>query len=412
TRSDPRALRDWLVTQHITLGFAPTPMAEQLLALDWPSDTPLRALLTGADTLRRWPRAGLPFTLVNNYGPSECTVVATSAAVPAIGHSSTLPPIGFPIDGVAITIRDDELRPVPVGEQGEICISGQSVGRGYRNRPELSARVFAVDPSGAPGRLYRTGDRGRLLADGQIAFLGRIDDQIKLRGYRIEPGEIVAALSQHPDVMASAVLVRGDTPDAAHLVAYVAPRSDAVLDCEQLRAFLATHLPDYMLPAVFVRVDHLPLGPNGKVDRAALPAPSAENILQRHQTADVMQDVGHDVAGVATNASPALSPIESRVAGIVEELLNLSSYGLDDNFFMLGGHSLLGAQLVVRLGEMFGVECSLRTLFEAPSIRQLSRAIEDLILAKIDAMQATPALDTVAVPAQRHVTNGDAEVVA
>ena len=275
---------------------------------------------------------------------------------------------------------------VPAGEMGEICISGESVGRGYRNRPELTAKVFVADPSGAPGRLYRTGDRGRLLADGQIEFAGRIDDQIKLRGYRIEPGEIVAALCQHPEVLASAVLSHGDAPDTAHLVAYVTLRPDAVLDSQELRAFLCARLPEYMAPAVFVHLERLPLGANGKIDRSALPAPTAENILRRRQAQDSICE--------AATASVALSPIEARVAGIVEELLELSGCGLDDNFFLLGGH-LLGAQLVVRLGEMFGIDCSLRTLFEAPTIRQLSGAIEDLILAKIDAVQAASPLNTV-----------------
>ncbi len=175
-------------------------LAEQLLHADWPAETALRTLLTGADMLHRRPVAGLPFVLVNNYGPTECTVVATSGTVAPDAEIDGPPSIGRPIANAAALILDDALRPVPPGEAGELCLAGALVGRGYRNRPELTASRFVTyaPASGPPLRIYRTGDRARLLPSGEIAFLGRLDEQIKIRGYRIELGEIVACLDRYP----------------------------------------------------------------------------------------------------------------------------------------------------------------------------------------------------------------------
>ena len=200
-RRSPRALRDFLVAEKITICFAPTLLAEQLLSMTWPADTALRTLLTGADTLRRRPTAGLPFVLVNNYGPTECTVVATSGVVP--GEGNELPSIGRPISNTAVVILDENRRPLPPGDVGELCLAGALVGRGYRNNPALTAERFihcSVTPGGDRVRLYCTGDRPRLLPGGEIAFLGRLDDQVKVRGYRVELGEIVACLDRCPGI--------------------------------------------------------------------------------------------------------------------------------------------------------------------------------------------------------------------
>ena len=216
TRRSPQLLRDWLVAQRITIGFVPTVFAEQMLHADWPADTALRTLLTGADVLHRRPAAGLPFKLVNNYGPTECTVVATSGVVAPSENGEGPPSIGRPISDSVALVLDEHLQPVREGEPGELCLGGALVGRGYRNQPELTASRF-VSHSPTPGQcrcesIVRA--TARLLPDGEIAFLGRLDEQIKIRGYRIEPGEIVAALDRYPGVEASAVVARSIPPAA------------------------------------------------------------------------------------------------------------------------------------------------------------------------------------------------------
>ncbi len=201
-RTAPDLLRDWMVANRITISFVPTAVAEQLIAQQWPTETSLRVLLTGADSLRRYPPQGLPFSLINNYGPTECTVVATSGKIGPSDQSEDAPSIGRPVDNVEIYIVDEELKPVADGVPGELLIGGVGVGRGYLNLPELTAQKFIADPfsNAAGSRLYRSGDLARKLPDGQIAFMGRMDDQIKIRGYRVEPGEISAALDRHPAI--------------------------------------------------------------------------------------------------------------------------------------------------------------------------------------------------------------------
>jgi non-ribosomal peptide synthetase component F len=178
---DPAALRDWMLRERITLGFVPTPVAERLLGLDWPARAPLRALLTGADTLHRRPPPALPFALVSTYGPTECTVVATSGVVSPAGLPDALPSIGRPIDNVETLVLDADGRPVPPGMEGELYLGGAGLARGYRHRPELTAARFVPHPAVPGARLYRTGDRVRQLPDGSLAFLGRIDDQGNIR---------------------------------------------------------------------------------------------------------------------------------------------------------------------------------------------------------------------------------------
>jgi amino acid adenylation domain-containing protein len=364
TRNAAELLWDWLLAKRITIGFVPTPLAERLLALDhtWPRHTDLRILLTGGDMLHHYPPAELPCLLVNNYGPTECTVVATSGRVESDGSPNVPPPIGSAIANAVIHLLDEHLQPVPPGEPGEIYIGGAGLARGYHNRADLTAERFIPDPfrTEPESRLYRTGDMGRLLPDGQIAFLGRIDDQIKIRGYRIEPGEISSVLERHPDVRTSLVVAREGQGGDKRLVAYVVLDPLAETTHSGLRDFLREFLPEYMLPAAFVRLDALPVTSHGKIDRAALPAPDAANTLQDEVSTGPRSD------------------IEQRVAEIVGELLDLDEIGLDDNFFLLGGHSLLGAQLIARLRDTFGVEIELRSLFEAPTVAALSAELERL----------------------------------
>jgi len=377
-RTVPDALRDWIVRSGITISFLPTVLAESMIGLQWPSEGSFRVLLTGADTLRRRPPRDLPFALINNYGPTECTVVATSGRIcPAESpeksrdkRSNELPSIGRPIDGVSVYVVDEHLQRVPDGTAGELLIGGRGVGRGYLNAPELNAEKFLPDLFGgdSDARLYRTGDLGRLLPDGQIAFMGRLDDQIKVMGHRIEPNEIVTVLNRHPEIEASFVCTYTDPSGNQRLVAYVVPTTDMPPKPGDLRSYLASYLPSHMLPSAFVQLDRLPLSPHGKLDRSALPQPTTENIL-RDDSVEAPQ-----------------SPIEEHLGVVLSGLLGVARVGSEDNFFTLGGHSLMGAQLIAKIRENFGVELSLRCLFDEPTPRGMSIEIERLIHARLAAM--------------------------
>lgn len=362
------SLHDWLIGQKITIAFLPTPLAEQMIRLDWPSETPLRIMLTGADSLHERPQPKLPFKLVNNYGPTEATVVATSGIVEPAARNCALPSIGKPIDKTRVYILDENLQHVPAGTIGELYIGGAGVARGYRNDPELTAQKFVRDPFSANrgDRMYRTGDLGYLLDDGQIMFAGRADDQFKIRGRRVEMNEIIAVLGRHPGVEASAVLPREDATGHRFLVGYIVENHECELTPSALREFLCRFLPGYMVPKLFVRMDSLPLTSHGKLDRKALPAPDADNTLHE-----------------STFTVPS-NELEARLRAIITGLLGTKELGVHENFFLLGGDSLLGIELILRLREAFGVEVPLRTLFEAPTIRDLSGAIAQLLEECID----------------------------
>src|ERR1700730_7091465 len=209
------------MAKKITISFVPTALAERLILADWPQATALRFLLTGADTLHHYPGA-LPFTLINNYGPTQATGVTTSGPI-GRQRPDKRPPIGRPIANTTVHILDDQLQPVPAGEVGEIYIGGAGVARGYLNRPELTAERFLPDPFGSArgGQLYRTGDLARWLPDGQVAYVGRADEQIKVRGFRIEPNGIVSLLNSHPGVQASAIIAQEEPSGAKRLIAYI-----------------------------------------------------------------------------------------------------------------------------------------------------------------------------------------------
>ncbi len=362
-RNDATALRNWLVRNQITACFAPTPLAEQMITLRWPPHTALRWLLTGADTLYSYPPPNLPFAFVNNYGPTECTVVATSGVVPPnTKNSGRKPSIGCAISNVTAYILDESLTPVEPGKIGELYLGGKSVARGYRNRPDWTAERFLSDPFSVEpsARMYRTGDMVRNMPDGELEFLGRIDTQVKVRGHRIELDEIVMAVNRCPDIRASAVAVRGDSSGTKQIVAYVVIDVSASLRESNLRDFLRQQLPDYMQPSVFVRLDTLPLNANGKLDREALPEVTDENIW-REQAAVLPQ-----------------TPLEERLAAIVSGLLGMNRVSTHDNFFALGGNSLLGTQMLTRIGEELGIELPLRTIFDHPTVVDLAKEIERL----------------------------------
>jgi amino acid adenylation domain-containing protein len=365
-RNNPAALRDWLLEQGITITFLATPLAESMMLLDWPHEADLRILLTGADTLHRRPSARLPFVLINNYGPTECTVVATSGVVAPAESNNRPPSIGRAIDNAEVFVLDEQGQPVSAGNSGELYIGGASVARGYRNRPELTAQKFVRRPL-SEQRLYRTGDMVRELPNGELEFLGRIDEQIKIRGYRIEPSEIVSALDASPDVDASAVTAVEDGPGDKRLIAYVDLADGAKTTAGELQALLRKQLPDYMIPATFVRIDSLPVTSNGKVDWAALPLPLNGNVLT-------------DECYIAPR-----NIVEEKLAAIIAPLLHMERVSVHDNFFFRGGHSLLGTQLLTKIGETFGVELSLLSLFEHPTLAEMSEQIELLIYAKLEA---------------------------
>jgi amino acid adenylation domain-containing protein len=351
------ALRDWLIAERITISFLPTPLAEKVIVLDWPAHASLRALLTGGDKLRHVP-SQLPFLLSNNYGPTECAVVATSGLV-NLGAANDAPPIGRAISNAQTYVLDQYMQLVPAGVAGELYVGGEGVGRGYLRRPGLTAERFLPDGfSGAAGaRLYRTGDKVRTLPDGQLKFLGRADEQVKLRGYRIEPEEIASVLRKFSGVQDAVVLVRGGEGEAgeARLVAYVL--STAAVSAVQLRQHARQQLPDYMVPAACVFLHEFPLTANGKLDRKALPLP--ETALEPE------------------NAT-SFTPTEELVAGVWSSLLGPVEVRRNSNFFELGGHSLLVAQLVSRLRQIFGCEIPLRSIFEFALLSDFSSHIEAL----------------------------------
>jgi acyl-coenzyme A synthetase/AMP-(fatty) acid ligase/acyl carrier protein len=308
----------------------------------------------------------LPVEVHNLYGPTEASIDAGFWTCTQ-GRNRRSIPIGRPIANTQIYLLDPHLNPVPVGVTGEIHIGGIGLARGYLNHADLTARNFIPNPfSSEPGaRLYRTGDLGRYLPDRNIEFVGRIDHQVKVRGYRIELGEIEAVLRRHPAALDSVVLLREDLPDDSRLVAYVVLKQAPAATANELRAFLKHELPEYMVPSAFVFLDSLPVTPNGKVDRRALPKPGQER-------PDLKE----------TYVAPRTS-VEKRLAAIWTEVLKLERIGIHDNFFELGGHSLKATQVISRLKSAFDVELPVRALFEAPTvadlaIRMLCRQTENL----------------------------------
>ncbi|HEX8273806.1 MAG TPA: amino acid adenylation domain-containing protein, partial [Longimicrobiaceae bacterium] len=324
----------------------------------------LRLVLVGgervlAERLEQWAALGVP--LLHVFGLTETTVTTTTLRLEAGDDGSRWSnlPVGVPLANAAVYVLDRAGEPVPAGVPGELYVGGGAVARGYHARPALTAGRYVPDPfpAEAGARLYRTGDRVRLLADGTLEFLGRIDSQVKLRGYRIEPGEVEAALCEHPAVREAVVVVREDAPGDRRLVGYVVAEGAAVSPAE-LRAHLGGRLPEHMVPGGFVVLDRLPLTSNGKVDRRALPAPEHAADAERY-------------------VAPR-TPAEEVLAGIWGEVLGVERVGVEDGFFELGGHSLLATRVVSRTREVLAVELPLRALFEAPTVAGLAERVEAL----------------------------------
>nr|QRW40812.1 diguanylate cyclase [bacterium] len=363
-RRDPDALVDWLHRHRVEELHAPNLLIEALAESAAERDVllpDLRHVAQGGEalTLGRAVReffARHPDTrLHNHYGPSEthAATAATMSRQPLDWPAAA--PIGVAVTNARLYVLDSLLRPVPSGVTGELYVAGTGLARGYWRRPDLTGERFVACPFGAPGeRMYRTGDLVRRRADGQLDFLGRADEQIKLRGFRIEPGEVEAALAELPEVATAAVVLREDRAGERRLVAYIVPAGDRSLpEPVELRRRLATLLPDYMIPAAFVALDRLPLSPNGKLDRPALPVP--------------------DSAG--SGRGPR-GPREEALCGVFAAVLDVPEVGVDDDFFALGGHSLLATKLVHRIRATLGVELSLRSVFAAPTVARLAVEID------------------------------------
>ncbi|GBD54387.1 non-ribosomal peptide synthetase [Microcystis aeruginosa NIES-298] len=355
--TSPKQLQEWLIAKKITVSFLPTPLAETLIPLDWSPNCPLRLMLTGGDKLNDFPPTSIPFTLVNNYGPTENTVVTTSVKITPDLLTEKAPPIGRPISNTQVYILDQYQQPVPIGIPGELYIGGSGLAKGYLNRPELTDSKFIANPFSQKlsDRLYKTGDLVRYGNDGQIEFVGRIDHQVKIRGFRIELGEIETVLNQHPQVKEAIIIAREDQPGVKRLCAYVIASQN--LTVSQLRLFLQEKLPQYMVPAFFVLLDAFPLTANGKIDRCALPQPTLE-----------LEDEA------ALNLSPGTEK-ERILAAIWQRVLGLKNISINDNFFELGGDSILAIQIIAQANQA-GLQITPKQLFSHQTIAQLATVAE------------------------------------
>ena len=366
--SDGSALRDLLERHDITFLQA-TPVTWRLLfEAGWRGKPELQAVCTGEAMPPEVAAQLVPVVkrVWNLYGPTETTIWSTGYMVED-GQKPVL--IGRPVANTQCYILDPKGQPLPIGVTGELFIGGDGLARGYLNRPELTAEKFVADPfRGGAARMYRTGDLARYRVDGNIECLGRVDHQVKIRGYRIELGEIEAILKAQPEIKQAVVIVREDTPGDKRLVAYytaspIGETEKGTIGAEQLRAHLSASLPEYMVPAAYVRLDDMPLTPNGKLDRKALPAPEAD-------------------AYSTYNYEPPQGEMEMELAAIWTDVLKLERVGRHDNFFNLGGHSLAAVQVVTRLRQALGVELTIRDLFAQPVLHLFAEHIINLRLAQ------------------------------
>jgi amino acid adenylation domain-containing protein/non-ribosomal peptide synthase protein (TIGR01720 family) len=358
TRKNPRELPIWLERNEVTIGFLPTPLAEAMLGEEWPAGLRMREILTGGDRLRRTAIEERRVSLINNYGPTENTVVTTSGRVE---EGEGEPSIGRPIQNTQVYILDEQRRPLPVGVSGELYISGAGLARGYMDRPDMTAERFTPNPfSRKPGeRVYGAGDICRYLPNGSIDFIGRKDNQIKLKGNRIELGEIEAVLSKHSSVREAVVIASDGEAGDKRLNAYIVSNRDQddtgriELSVKSLRSYLWERLPEYMIPTRFTIVDSIPLTPNGKIDRKRL------LIVE-----DASRQLEQEPVAPRT-------PEEGILAGIFKEALKLDRVGIHDNFFELGGDSILSIRIISRANEA-GLGLTPKQLFLHQNIAELA----------------------------------------
>jgi amino acid adenylation domain-containing protein len=366
TSRDARALADTMSRSGVSAMHATPSTWRSLIDTGWRGDATLK-IFSGGEALP-WDLAKdlLPCCsgLWNLYGPTETAVYS---AIHKISATDGTVLVGRPVDNTQIYILDRHQQPTPIGVQGEICIGGAGVARGYLNRPELTAEKFVPNPFiQAPGaRMYRTGDLGRYRTDGIIQCLGRVDHQVKLRGFRIELGEIEAVLMQHPGIRQAVTDVRTSSTGEKRLVGYFVPDGKAPAVSE-LRTFLKSKLPEYMVPSVFMPLDILPVSPSGKLNRRALPEPD-----------DARPELTREFVAPST-------PVEEAVAEIFSDVLEIRQVGVHDDFFELGGHSLLATRVVSRLRDRFQIEMTPRFLFESPTVQQMASRISELLMQGVD----------------------------
>jgi amino acid adenylation domain-containing protein/FkbH-like protein len=353
--------------QGITAMFLTSALFSQLASEVPGAFATLRTLLAGGEALDpKWVRAVLndrpPLRLLNGYGPTENTTFTCCGLLRDVPPDAASVPIGRPISNTKVYILDAHRQPVPIGVPGELYTGGDGLARGYWNRPELTAEKFVLHQFTKDGPcqcLYRTGDLARYLPDGNIEFLGRIDNQVKIRGFRVELGEIEAVLGRHSGARECAVKVCGTGAGQTRLVCYFVPAGKRAPKADQLRAYLSSQLPDYMVPSAFVQIEALPLTPNGKVDKRALPEPDrARPTLEKKY------------------ASPR-DAVELELTRIWEEVLGIEPIGIEDQFFDLGGHSLLAVRVAARIEKSFGRKLRLGTIFTAPTIEKLAAVIRE-----------------------------------
>eukprot|EP00656_Telonema_subtile_P012053 TRINITY_DN16043_c0_g1_i2.p1 TRINITY_DN16043_c0_g1~~TRINITY_DN16043_c0_g1_i2.p1 ORF type:complete len:567 (+),score=149.27 TRINITY_DN16043_c0_g1_i2:82-1782(+) len=366
-KSFPEKLMQFLHTDRITVCLLPTPIAELVLGMALPTDLPLRILYTGGDKLHRGLLKDQSFTFHNLYGPTEGTIMCTAYQVP-VSHEA--PPIGSALGNSHLYVVDKLMQPVPIGVSGELLIGGVCVTNGYIQRPDLTEKVFIADHLGAAGgvqhkrqqgaRLYRTGDLVRFLHDGNIQFLGRIDKQVKIRGHRIELGEIHEVLVSAPRVREGYVMVRGEQA-GKKLVAYLIQNGEEAFSIHELREFMKQHLPEYMVPAAFVMMEKFPMTTNDKVDFKVLPEPD-------------MEELADGVAFVGPR-----NTFEEILMDLFCGVLSISQVSIHQSFFEAGGHSLLATQLVSRVQAAFpGIQLPLSRVFDTPTIAGLAAAVESM----------------------------------
>jgi amino acid adenylation domain-containing protein len=364
-RRDPISLLHVLQNSKIERLFLPFIALQQLaeaMASEKLIPSTLKEVITAGEQLRitpaiaQWFSQATNCTLHNHYGPSESHVVTAYTLTGSPQEWAVLPPIGRPIANTQIYLLDEQIQPVPLGASGELYIGGDALARGYLNRPDLTQERFVANPFKPGERLYKTGDLARYLSDGQIECLGRIDRQVKIRGFRIELEEIQAVLEKHPDIRTSAVIDREDVPGDKRLVAYIVPNPEQIPTAGQLRRFLQEKLPEYMVPSAFVAIETLPLSPNGKLDRQALPKPP------KRQNEEASENF------VAPNTA-----METTLAQIWCEILDIDRVGLRDNFFDLGGTSILAFQVVTQVREKLKLDLKTVKLFEHPTIAVLAK---------------------------------------
>ncbi|WNN92284.1 non-ribosomal peptide synthetase [Gloeocapsopsis dulcis] len=355
--SDGTQLLATLTDYQVTVMQATPATWQLLLASGWNGNQQLK-ILCGGEALPGHLAHQLQQrcdSLWNMYGPTETTIWSAASLVKTVNNTV---PISQPIANTQLYILDQYHQLVPVGVAGELCIGGEGLARGYFQRPHLTAERFIPNPfSDKAERLYKTGDLARYLPNGEIEYIGRIDNQVKIRGFRIELGEIETVITQHPAVRETVVVVRSDLADSQTLVAYVVPQQEQTLTISELRSFLESKLPNYMIPTAFVTLEALPLTPNGKIDRKALPTPDTAQLTS------------------SKYISPT-TPIEKLLGGIWAEILGIDKIGIHDNFFELGGHSLIATRVISQIRQTFQLELPLRSLFEKPNIAELATEIE------------------------------------